>query len=233
MLIPTDQHEAAVGDLLEEFSDRARVSELMTARRWFWHQTWKTIGHFLLGQFRETPVATAATIVSALFLLYYAAVPANLAIQAILANYNPYDYVNATAFWFFFNIPIAGILTPLLIGWLTSTISKGRETAVMLSVSLVGAAPFACVILAAGWYQQHPPPWFRYFSTPPGRLPWAFFRGLVLRTLLPPVSFLIGGMLGKLTRGHPKAFLPTAGPTKTHNGWSGREAGRRSNSRAQ
>ena len=98
MLIPTDQHEAAVGDLLEEFSDRARVSELMTARRWFWHQTWKTIGHFLLGQFRETPVATAATIVSALFLLYYAAVPANLAIQAILANYNPYDYVNATTF---------------------------------------------------------------------------------------------------------------------------------------
>jgi len=69
MSIPTDQHDAVVGDLLEEFSDRARGSELMTARRWFWRQTWKTIGHFLLGPFRETPVATAATIVSALFLL--------------------------------------------------------------------------------------------------------------------------------------------------------------------
>src|SRR5947199_2418072 len=87
VLMSTDQYDTAVGDLLEEFSDRARVSELMTARRWFWRQTWKTIGHFLLGQFRETPVVTAATIVGALFPLYYATVPANLAIKAILANY--------------------------------------------------------------------------------------------------------------------------------------------------
>src|SRR5438094_8774932 len=108
VLIPTDQYDAAVGDLLEEFSDRAKVSELMTARRWFWRQTWRTIGHFLLGQFRETPVVTAATIVSALLLLYYATVPANLAIKAILGSYNPYHYVSAPSFWFFFGLS-AGI----------------------------------------------------------------------------------------------------------------------------
>ena len=211
VLIPTDQYDAAVGDLLEEFSDRAKVSELLTARCWFWRQTWKTIGHFLFGQFRETPVVTAATIVSALLSLYYATVPANLAIKVILANYNPYYYVSAPTFWFFFDVPIASILTPLLIGWLTLTISKGREMAVMLPVSIVSTIPFAYVIFEALWYLQHQPPWFRYFSTPPGQLPWGYFRGLVLRTLLPSVSFLIGGMLYKLRRGRPKEFLPTAG----------------------
>jgi hypothetical protein len=204
MLVPTDQLDAAVGDLVEEFSDRAGRSDFVTARRWFWRQTWKTIAHFLLGQFRETPGATAATIMSALLLLYYSMVPANLAIRAILATCNPYDYVNATAFWFFFTIPIGAILTPLLIGWLTSAISKGRETAVLLSVSVIGAVPFA-------WW------WFRIFSTPPGQLPWGFFGDLVMRILFPPVSFLIGGLLCKSSRERSKEFLPTAGRANIPN----------------
>src|SRR5579863_2881708 len=48
VLVPMDQYDPAVGDLLEEFSDRAKDSELTTARRWFWRQTWKTTGHFSL-----------------------------------------------------------------------------------------------------------------------------------------------------------------------------------------
>lgn len=214
VLLSSDEYDAAVGDVIEEFTDRARVSGVTTARRWFWRQTWKTIGHFLLGQFRETPVVTAATIVAALLLLY-SKEPASLAVKVILANYHPYSYVSAPTFWFFFDIPIASFLTPLLICWLSLMVSKGREMAVMLTVSLLSAVPFAYVIFVfLCWYLQHPPPWSRYFSTSPSQLPpipWGLFRSLVLRTLLPPVSFLIGGMLYRLSRGRPKEFLSPAG----------------------
>ncbi len=43
LFIPYEQAESIPGELLEEFSDLASKSGLVSARRWYWRQTAKTI----------------------------------------------------------------------------------------------------------------------------------------------------------------------------------------------
>jgi hypothetical protein len=64
------------------------------------------------------------------------------------------------------------------------------------------------MIVRVAWYLQHPQPWFVYFSGSASLLPWGFVvKDWGLRTFLPPISFLVGGILRKLSwRGSDKCL---------------------------
>jgi hypothetical protein len=55
LFTPYEQAESIPGDLLEEFSELALKSDGAFARRWYWRQSVKTIGHLIGCGFRSVP----------------------------------------------------------------------------------------------------------------------------------------------------------------------------------
>src|SRR3954463_13592291 len=90
-----DEGQAALGDLLEEFSLLVPVVGISAAKRWFWRQTPKTIGYLIGRQFRTSPVAVAAPAIGGFLLRWYVSRLSNptlkSGIHALLQHYRIYE----------------------------------------------------------------------------------------------------------------------------------------------
>jgi len=184
LFIPADQYEAIVGDLLEESAT--------------WRQSWKAVGHIVLGHLKDAPIMTVATVLGAMVALYYKRTPTEWMARIVLANYHPYHYVNAHTFWLILDVLVISFVTPMVIGWITAAMSKGREMAVALTLSFLSVSGF--VLAVVGFYR-----WLGSGAPDHGIPVDAHFvitnvRSFPIAAMREALAILLGAILCKWTR---------------------------------
>jgi hypothetical protein len=140
-----NQAESILGDLLEEFSDLASKSGVVSARRWFWRQSVKTVAHLAGAGLRAAPSSTAGTVLIGLLLLWFGSGLPERTIVAILRTQTPYSNLHYDFYvWMMTRgIPIVRVVESLLIGSIVAALAKGREMVVTITLSLVRGASIA------------------------------------------------------------------------------------------
>lgn len=188
-----EQAESILGDLLEEFSDVASKSGVAAARRWYWRQSVRTIFHLFGAAFRDDPWSIAGIVLLG-FLVhsFSAAVQApERVIMTILRAQRPYSNLHYEFYVGLINygIPIACVVTSLLIGCVLAVLARGREVVAMLTLIVVRSLPFI---------------WFLVFvyerNAYRGELFVARFHFFVFRHSLDVVGTLVAGVLVRKLR---------------------------------
>jgi hypothetical protein len=137
-----DEAESILGDLHEEFSDLTSKSGITLARRWYWRQTVKTIGHLISSGFRTAPWIITGAVVGGFLLRWFLSWltdPAlKRAIDAILYGYGAYEDPHAYLWWLSNMMLIQRLTVNTLIGGLVAAIAKGREMTATLMLALAG-----------------------------------------------------------------------------------------------
>jgi hypothetical protein len=183
LFVPTGRADSIVGDLLEEFTQRAAHSGRGVARRWYRGQVLRSIVHLLVLQLRIAPGATIGAVLGGLALQHYSVRAVDFTVGLLLAHVSVYRYVGAKAFWLIYGVGVELILCSLASGWLSAAISKGREMAVGVTLSLVRGTALV--------------PWliFVFWRRPPN-IPWlhshAFYAQSMVFLLLPPIFLFVG-----------------------------------------
>jgi hypothetical protein len=178
LFTPYEQAESIPGDLLEEFSEVTLKSGGAFARRWYWRQSLKTIGHLIGSGFRSAPWRIAgAVLIGRLLLLYGLMLPEKLivAVLRVYSIYPNYDHKNVVALWMFWvplAIQIGWVIVPIFIGCIVAMLAKGRE---MIATMTLGLTFLALRLVAI-------------IVNRPGR---AFTRPDILLGFI--VAFVIGG----------------------------------------
>ena len=183
MFSPHHQAEAIPGDLTEEFSGIAVQYGVVYARRWYWRQAIRTIGHLFGGGFRS---------VRLLISVLGAGLLGICGIYEILQRYQVYFYIHPHAFWVIYTIVIA-FLIPMTMGFLAAIIAKGKEMIAALTLSLLVGAPGALGLFRflAQWndYRFHSP----------------IVAVLLATTFVSPAAIMIGGYVSRKVRPTPTA----------------------------
>jgi hypothetical protein len=143
LFCPANQAESILGDLNEEFSDRAGVSGASGACRWYWRQSTKTIADFAAAAFSSAPSWLAAAVLLGLLLSWFGRELPEQLIVVLLRTQRPYSNRHMDAYLAFLNsgIPIARMLESLLIGTLVAVLAKGREMVATLTLSIIRVVP--------------------------------------------------------------------------------------------
>lgn len=146
-----EQAESIIGDLQEEFSDVASKSGVVAARRWYWRQSVKTIFHLSGAAFRNAPWSIAGIVLLGFLLDLLSGtlqLPENV-IMAILRAQRPYSNLHYGFYVWLINygIPIACVVTSLLIGCVVAVLAKGREVVAALTLIVVRSVPFIWLLV--------------------------------------------------------------------------------------
>jgi vacuolar-type H+-ATPase subunit I/STV1 len=146
LLTPYEQAESIPGDLLEEFSDLVSKSGVAIARRWYWRQSVKTIGHLIGIGFRVAPWSIVGTVLGGYLLLAFGASRSWVedaivgVIQFRRHHVTPY-YSNLEmenhVFWLNTSIFIGHLLMSLLIGCIVAAVAKGREMVATMTLGFI------------------------------------------------------------------------------------------------
>jgi hypothetical protein len=142
LFTPYEQAESIPGDLLEEFSDLALKSEGTLARRWYWRQSVKTIGHLIGSGFRSAPWRIASAVLIGRLLLPFGFMLPEKVIVAFLRVfpvYPDFDHKNVYALWMFWvplAIHIGWVIAPVIIGCVVAMVAKGREMIATMTLGL-------------------------------------------------------------------------------------------------
>lgn len=162
LLTPYEQAETIPGDLLEEFSDLVSKSGVAIARRWYWRQSMKTIGHLIAAGFRSAPWSVVATVLGGYLLLAFSASWPEDAIVGVIHfrrhHVTPY-YPNLQAYVFWLNISIflGRLLLSLFVGCMVATAAKGREMVATTALGLTCTAlslRAVLVLVTRHWPEQ-------------------------------------------------------------------------------
>ena len=151
LFTPYEHVESISGDLLEEFSDLASKSDRVFARRWYWRQSVKTIGHLIGSGFRSAPWKIAGAVLLGRLLLPFGFILPEKIIVAVLRVfpvYPNYDHKNVVALWMFWvplAIDIGWVIAPIIIGCIVAVVAKGRE---MISTMTLGFSFLALRLVA-------------------------------------------------------------------------------------
>jgi hypothetical protein len=137
-----EQSESILGDLAEEFSDVASKSGVVSARRWYWRQSVKTIFHLAGAAFRSAPWSLAGIVLMGFLLKWFIARLPEQLIVAILHTQRPYSNLHYDLYvWLVtWGILILRVVQMTLIGCIVATVAKGKEIVapvVLIIVSLV------------------------------------------------------------------------------------------------
>jgi hypothetical protein len=158
LFIPYEQAESIPGELLEEFSDLASKSGLVSARRWYWRQTAKTIVGLIGKGFREAPWLIVGTVFGGFLFLEFSTSRLQGAIVVVFHLHNhlfaPYDSKGVATyfFWLKTGVLIGSLFESLIIGSFVALAAKGREmvaTGTLSFVSLVMTATIFWVSVAS------------------------------------------------------------------------------------
>lgn len=137
-----EQAESILGDLHEEFSDILSKSGFVPARRWYWHQSVKTIFHLAGAAFRVAPWSLAGIVLFGFLLRGFSFSLSESLVVAILRTQRPYSnhHVMAYMSFLFYGTLIAHVLTSALIGCVMAFFAKGREAVVTVALALISSA---------------------------------------------------------------------------------------------
>jgi hypothetical protein len=114
---------AMIGDLTEEFHERAESFGARAARLWCWKDTFRNAGALTMREIMRTPVRTIVTAFSCV-----------LAINAVTLSYLLYGGAasfNLSRQWR--TLLFLQFITPLVLGWVGARLLRGREWALALT----------------------------------------------------------------------------------------------------
>lgn len=137
----TAEAESILGDLLEEFSLIASESGLVSARRWYWRQTIKTVPQLAGVGFRTAPWMTTAAVVGGFFLRKLFAPLVEPPIFAVLERYQVFEHHFSTyKFFASTGIDIGHLITFLFIGFVVAFAAREREMVATMALGLIYGA---------------------------------------------------------------------------------------------
>ena len=144
-----EEAESIQGDLLEEFSLLVSKSGVISARRWYWRQTMKTVPQLAGVGFRTAPWMTAAAVVGGFLLRKLVGPLVEPAIFSVLERYQVAEHHFSTySFFASTGIDIGHLITFLLIGFAVALASRQREMVATITLALVHWA----MVVAASVY---------------------------------------------------------------------------------
>lgn len=143
---PTDDAECILGDLEEGFRLRARQS-VKTARRWYWRQTFLSLGHLLTHRIRQTGARRLGVLALSSLLAFFAITYWDILIarnfaQFIASQSNGASLVSIRIFYY-----AAFVIGALLAGALAAAMTFRRKASFKVN-ALIAIGP-VCFILAA------------------------------------------------------------------------------------
>lgn len=144
-----EQAESILGDLHEEFSEVASKSGVVAAHRWYWRQTVKTIFHLLGAPFRNAPWSLSTIVLVGFLIHWFSATVPEHVIMAILRAQRPYSNLHYEFYVWQINygMPIAYVVTSMLIGCAVAVLAKGREVVATLTLIVVRSVPFVWLLV--------------------------------------------------------------------------------------
>jgi len=182
--------EAVPGDLLEEYATVEANKGRMSARRWFWRQSGRTIAHLALSQFLLAPWSTGLILVTAYATLWYTPWVSVTLAEGLLARYPVYEYISAPAFWWIYEFAFGTILLPLTIANIAARVARRREmivTTALVFAVIAGSSCFWGWQIWLSWFYVDEWPYFFY-----GRQ--RTLRAAFSLTVL-PFAVLVGGVI--------------------------------------
>jgi hypothetical protein len=165
LFITEKQRESIHGDLFEEFSGLASKSGVVSARRWYWRQSLKTIAHADTG-FRAAPLRIAGAVLLGLLLLWVGFPLPGRAILAIVVRYR-YRFQGAGVPARFIGvvcvplaIQIGSVIVAMSVGCVVAVAAKGAEMIATMMLSLALSALAVLAHLDLMWVMLHLPYYF-------------------------------------------------------------------------
>jgi len=139
LFIPAEEAESILGDLLEEYSHLTSESGIAFARRWYWHQSLKTIAHLAGRAYRVAPWSTAATVVGGYLLGGFMHDLLDKVLSALTDRYLTYWSLHFHAYMFCagYGILIGNLVASMLVGCFVALAAKGREMVATMTLSFV------------------------------------------------------------------------------------------------
>jgi hypothetical protein len=148
----SDNAEAIMGDLLEEFSQIAHQAGVVFARRWYWRQSLKTIVHLIYTAYRAAPWLTSAGVVGG-SLTGRLVKLVGPAIFAVLVRYQiPEHHFNVYVFFATTGIDIGYLIVFLLVGCIAAIVAKERGMVAATTLGLISAAMSGIAVVS--WVLQ-------------------------------------------------------------------------------
>jgi hypothetical protein len=148
----SDNAEAIMGDLLEEFSQIAHQAGVVFARRWYWRQSLKTIVHLIFTAYRAAPWLTSAGVVGG-SLTGRLVKLVGPAIFAVLVRYQiPEHHFNVYVFFATTGIDIGYLIVFLLVGCIAAIVAKERGMVAATTLGLISAAMSGIAVVS--WVVQ-------------------------------------------------------------------------------
>lgn len=142
-----EQEQSILGDLHEEFSDIVSKSGIVSARRWYWRQSAKTIANLAGAAFRAAPWSIAVAVFVGFVLRRFTFTLPDDIISAVLRAQRPYSNLRYGFYvWqITYGIPIVHAMMSMFVGCLIALFAKRREmiatvTLALLLCALIGAA---------------------------------------------------------------------------------------------
>ncbi len=144
-----DQAESILGDLEEEVSDMATKSAAVSARRWYWRQSLRTIAHLAGTGVRNAPWPLAGIVLVGFLLQWFSAGLPGRVIVAILRTQRPYSNLHYGFYISFldYGIPITGAIQSILLGCLVAAFARQREMIATTALSFLGTASIGLLFL--------------------------------------------------------------------------------------
>ena len=139
LFTPAEEAESILGDLLEEFSALASKSGVVFARRWYWHQTVKTIAHLAGSGFRAAPWSTTAAVVGGFLLgTFVSGLPDKL-LSAVTDRYLAYWSGHFKVYMFFATngMLLVHFFLSMFVGFVVALAARGREMVATMTLALV------------------------------------------------------------------------------------------------
>lgn len=149
LLASAEQAQSILGDLHEEFSELSSKSGVVFARRWYWRQSVKTVFHLAGAAFRNAPWSFSIIVLVGFLMHWFSATVPEHVIMAILRAQRPYSNLHYEFYVWQINygMPIAYVVTSMLIGCVVAVLAKGREVVATLTLIVVRSAPFVWLLV--------------------------------------------------------------------------------------
>jgi hypothetical protein len=130
--------ESIQGDLLEEFSLLVSKSGVVSARRWYWRQTMKTVPQLAGVGFRTAPWMTTSAVVGGFLLRKLLSPLVEPPIFAFLERYRVFEHHFGTYMFFASTgIDVGHLITFLFVGFAVALVSRQREMVATITLGLI------------------------------------------------------------------------------------------------